>query len=185
MQGLDAGRSFVTTGPMLLATFDDRPPGHTFRVPANDSARRTTHVKGVVHSARPIGSVEVIVNGRVARAIKPASEATPRGGFRFAIDAPIETDGSAWIAVRCFEPQPDGRVRFAHTAPVFIDVEGSPLRPSTHETGYLVERMEREIQRHRGVLNDESLAEYEKALEVFRSLATSQAPANEPAGGSK
>ena len=30
MKGLNAGRSFVTTGPMLEATFNGEDPGHTF-----------------------------------------------------------------------------------------------------------------------------------------------------------
>src|SRR5262249_56821160 len=30
VDGLNAGRSFVTTGPMLFAQVNDRPPGHTF-----------------------------------------------------------------------------------------------------------------------------------------------------------
>jgi hypothetical protein len=35
---------------------------------------------------------------------------------------------SAWIAVRCFEPQPDGRVRFAHTGPFHVVAGDEPSR---------------------------------------------------------
>lgn len=165
MKGLNAGRSFVTTGPMLPVTFDDKSPGHTFE------GARTVRVKGVAHSARRVRDLQIIVNGAVAKVIEPVNRQTKGGGFESAFDERIVVGATSWIAVRCFEPQADGRMRFAHTAPVHVDVRGKPLRPTPQETGYLVQRMEQEIQRHRGVLDDESLAEYERALNVFLSRA--------------
>jgi hypothetical protein len=77
---------------------------------------------------------------------------------------------SAWAIVRCFEKQPDGRLRFAHSAPVHFEIDG-PVRPKPREAAYFIGRMEQEIARNRGVLAAEELAEYEQALEIYRKLA--------------
>ena len=67
---------------------------------------------------------------------------------------------STWFVVRCFETMPDGRERFAHSAPIFIDVNGKPLRPRKAEVEYLISRVQGEIERNKGVLSNEALAEY-------------------------
>jgi hypothetical protein len=56
------------------------------------------------------------------------------------------------VAVRAFYHEADGGLRFAHTSPVFFDVADAPLRPRKAETGYLVQRIEAELERHQGVL---------------------------------
>ena len=70
--------------------------------------------------------------------------------------------------MRAIERRPDGRVRFAHTAPFHFDVEGKPLRPRRAEAEFLVRRVEAEIARSRELLPPEALKEYEQALEAYR-----------------
>ena len=90
--GLDAGRSFVTTGPMLFVTLDGHDPGHRFeqadaggpRVPPG-AARRT--------SAVPLERIEVVVNGEVARTLRPANRQTERGSYESPIEASLPIDG--------------------------------------------------------------------------------------------
>ncbi|MFN7805684.1 MAG: hypothetical protein ACK5TO_16815, partial [Planctomycetaceae bacterium] len=78
---------------------------------------------------------------------------------------------SAWVAVRCFDKGDEGRERFAHTAPIHVEIDG-PVRPRRREVQHFIERMEHEIQRNQGVLEPAELAEYEHALEIYRELAT-------------
>ena len=80
---------------------------------------------------------------------------------------------STWLVARCFETLPDGRERFAHSAPIFIDVEGKPLRPKKAEVEYLISRVRSEIERNTGVLSDEALAEFREALAKYEDIAKS------------
>jgi len=194
MEGLDAGRSFVSTGPMLEVTYDGKPAGTLFQ-----SARpHSVKVNAAFRAASPFHQLEVIVNGRVIPV--PPSQRTFNviGGSesRFSIDIPIEH--SSWIAVRCFEhrtqesiipedigkiglladkefsagfrPDSPTRVRYAHTAPVYFEIDG-PIKPRKREAHYFIERMEQEIARNTGVLADDEVAEYQKALEIYEKIA--------------
>lgn len=169
MQGLDAGRSFVTTGPMLIVEVDGRPPGATIRPEGN--AKPRCRITGTAHSARPLRPMEVVVAGQVVKRLEPANRQTGRGGYESPIDAEVGLDGSSWIAVRIFEDRPDERVRFAHSSPVHVEVPGRPLRPRREEVAYLVRRMKEELKRNQGVLRPEGLDEYRRALAIYEEIA--------------
>ena len=167
MAGLDAGRSFVTTGPMLLAEFDGQPPGTSLDIGKTASIR----VKGSAYSNRPLTRVEIVMNGKVIRVVSAENRQSADGGLESRFDERVHLPGSSWIAVRCFEGEPGrDRIRFAHTAPVHVDVAGLPLRPRRFETEFLVRAVESEIERNRGVLAEDEMAEYERALQIYRDL---------------
>jgi hypothetical protein len=174
MQGLNAGRSFVTTGPMLFATFNGRPPGHTFKAiksaQGSDPDAGSVRVAGSVESAKPLSTIEIIVNGVVAKTIKPQPVRTKAGGYVAKFDVTAKLDGSSWVAVRCWENHAGGRFRFAHTAPVYFDVSGKPLRPKRAEVRYFVRRMQEEIARNKAVLKPAELQEYRKALRIYQQI---------------
>jgi hypothetical protein len=186
MEGLNAGRSFVTTGPMLRIEFDDQPAGTVFQ----KAKPHAVHITGRAESLAPLTRIEIIVNGEVARTVEPQNtEAAPRvkvSGLATVIDEMIAIEHSAWIAVRCFESRgvahgeasasarpgaaQGGRYLYAHTAPVHYEIDG-PVRPREREVNYFIQRMEQEISRNRGVLAPEEIAEYEKALAIYREIA--------------
>jgi hypothetical protein len=168
IKGLDAGRSFVTTGPMLLAEFNGQPPGHIFRAAGDKSF--TCRITGVAESALPLDRVEIIVNGAIHRTLRPANTKTTGGGHSSPLDETLTLDASSWVAVRCFEKQPDGRLRFAHTAPVHVEVPDRPLRPRRDDVEYFIRRMDEEIARNRGVLSAAALKEYETARAHYSKL---------------
>ncbi len=171
--GLDAGRSFVTTGPMLDLRFNGQDAGHRFALAADETAR--LRVTGTAHSKRPLERIELIVNGHLVRTIEPSNIADVagehHGDYVTKLDELIEQPQSFWLAVRCFERHPEGRVRFAHTNPVFVDVEGKPIRPRKAEVQYFIERMQEEIARNADVLAPAEVDEYRRALDVYRELA--------------
>jgi hypothetical protein len=158
MKGLAEGRSFATTGPLIYARADDQDPGHVFR------GARELKLSGQVESAVPLARLEVVVNGEVVATPKPE-----RAGFVSTFEIPVKIEGSSWIALRCFEDRPEKRVRFAHTAPWHVEVEGKPLRPRREEVEYLVARVEAELKRHAGVLPEPALEEYREALQAYRA----------------
>lgn len=169
LEGLAAGRSFVTTGPMLFATVNERHPGETFRPSAQPKQYR---VGGTVLSEQPLAFIEVLHDGIVVRTIMPQNRATSNGARQSSFASELTLDHSGWLAVRCWEERPGGRFRWAHTAPWHIEVSGRPLLPRREEKEFLVERMRSEIERGRGVLPPEAQAESERALAAYRRLTT-------------
>ena len=168
VKGLNEGHSFVTTGPMLLAELDGRDPGEVFR--RSEAGPHVFHLTGRALSAVPLSRIEVIVNGEVAERIRPANRKADAGGYESALDVRLKVDGSSWLAVRCYEERPDGRLRFAHTAPWHVEVDGRPLRPRKAEVEYLVKRVEEQLKRSAGVLPEAALAEYREGLRTYQEL---------------
>ena len=169
LKGLSAGRSFVTTGPMMFVTLDGREPGHRFS--QTTDARRDYSLAGSVASATPLDRIEVVLNGEVARTLRPANRRTERGSFESPFEISITIEGTSWVAVRGFEKRDDGRERFAHSAPFHVDVPGKPLRPRKFEVDYLIQRVEAQITRSSGVLPAPALDEYRAALKAYRAVA--------------
>lgn len=168
--GLNAGRNFVTTGPMLFVQVDGQPPGHIFR--ATDSAAREYRVQGRAISAILLDRVEIVVNGDVVRTVKPTNRRTDLDSFESELDERISIDATSWIAVRCFENHPENRIRFAHSSPVHIDVPRKPIRPRKPEIDFLIHRVKEQLVRNESVLPDEALAEYREALAAYEAIAT-------------
>ncbi len=148
--GLRAGRSFVTTGPML-----------DYKVSRDGGA---AVVETRVRSRSGGGDVEIIVNGTIHEIHSATGNDTT-----FTVRVPL--DGTTWIAVRAWEPQSDGRFRFAHSAPVWFEDAQKPLRPLKREAEFLASRVRDEIARSRGVLPPASLAEFQQALAVWEQAA--------------
>ena len=163
--GLNEGRSFVTTGPMLLAEM------------------QTNEVTGLVLSEEPVGEVEVIMNGEVRHRVSVAPHKNGESAWEASFRQPLKCIGTSWIAVRCFEHRTNQVVRFAHTAPHWFDVPGAPLRPKQQEVAFLAQRVRDEIARSRGVLPASAIAEYESALAAYESrlalIADPRPPADE------
>lgn len=176
-----AGRSFVTTGPLLQFTFNDQPAGQTLRADANGASVR---VAGTVSSLSPIDRVEIVVNGNIAKTIKGGSRNGAKvSSYEEKIDETIAVKSTSWVAVRCFESRPGNRVRFAHSAPVFVEIPGTHQPLYKDEIEHFVERIEREIARHKGVLNPDALDEYQEALSVYKELQ--KRAIDRPTGGSR
>ncbi len=167
VKGLKAGRSFVTTGPMLFATVNGQDPGQVFQ---QSAASEKYKLAGTVVSEQPLGFIEVVDKGEPARLIRAQNRKTKHGAFETTFDAELTVEGSGWVAVRCWEDRPGGRVRYAHTAPWHFEKMDRPLRPRPEEKAFLVRRMRDELERARGVLPAETISEYERALDFYAKL---------------
>ena len=166
---LNAGRSFVTTGPMLFVRVNDQPPGSTIKLPASEAATLT--IRGEVETLRPLSRVETIVNGEVQDTFEPLLADGASGPFRQRIAADIKVESSGWVVVRAFESLPDGRERYAHSSPIHIEMPGRPLRPRKAEVEYLLLRMRAELERNEKVLPPDAVEEYRQALRVYEKIA--------------
>jgi hypothetical protein len=168
IRGLNEGRSFVTTGPMLTVQVNGKDPGTVFK--SGDGVAQTYRFTGVAMSVDPLGSIEMVVNGEVVRFITTANQKSGHV-YRCVIDEELTVNESSWVAVRCFEDRPDKRIRFAHTAPFYIEVPDKPLRPRRAEIEFLISRIEGELARNADVLPAAALDEYREALGIYKDIA--------------
>ena len=169
IEGLDRGRSFVTTGPLLDVTVNGFRSDHVIRHLKDGPISLRIH--GWAKSARPLTEIEIVAAGEVVRRVRPANSERESGGFDNPIDEQIQVSESTWIAVRCFELTSEGRFQFAHSAPAHVVFPGRPLRPRREEVQYLIDRVETEIARHTGVLSQEAVEEFRDALAIYKTLA--------------
>jgi hypothetical protein len=168
---LDEGRSFVTTGPMLFASVDGLDPGHIFKASAQEP--QAFSISGTAESAYPLQSIEIVLNGQIAKVIRPENKNMQSGAYRSRFSETIAIDATSWIAVRCFEARPDKRFRFAHSGPFYINVEDRPLRPRKAAINFLVNRTEQQIARNKDVLPEEAVEEYRRSLRIYKQIAES------------
>jgi hypothetical protein len=169
MKALDAGRSFVTTGPMLLAEVNGEVPGATIEI--KPPKAKTIRVTGRVLSEQPVREVEIVSNGEVVRtaAMKPVR--TRAGAWEARFNERIKLSGTRWVALRCWEERADGRFRFAHTAPTWFDDPQQPILPDRASIEFLIGRMQEQIQANEGVLSPEALQEYHAAKALYEDIA--------------
>jgi hypothetical protein len=132
------GQTFLTSGPLLSLSVDGQGPGAVLEKEAGQTLRVRTEAR----SAVPFEQLELLVNGTVV-AGKPTS------GDRLA--AGVETDlpvaGSAWVAARCWsgERPAGGPWAFAHTSPVYLQVQGRPVRPDAGALAPLLAALDRTL----------------------------------------
>jgi hypothetical protein len=167
IEHLNAGHSFVTTGPLIDVRFNEQLPGTTW---AKESVQNEVAVAGSIRSVNRLRSIELIRNGEITQHLVLEPKQTAEGAWEYEIEAHETLHDSGWIAIRCFEDLPDARISFAHTNPVFIDVADKPLIPRRRDADFFVKRMDEEIARNTGILTVESLAEYRQAKAIYEAV---------------
>lgn len=118
LAGVAAGRSFFTTGPLLLLEVDGLQPGAQLRKngPGPHQVRARVRVRCEV---TPVAHLDLIVNGRIVQSrVLPRDQAQGRW---FELDHLLDLTASSWIAARAYSNSPGGLPDAeAHTNPVFV-----------------------------------------------------------------
>jgi hypothetical protein len=138
LDGLRAGRTFVTNGPIPTLEVDGKGPGETIELLVAGKVR----ISATVESYVPFERIEVIVNGKVAAQESFAAGNTTR---RFEVELPIER--SSWIALCVRGPAHpavfDGPA-WAHSSPVYVKVAGRKIA-SRQDAAYFVDWIEQMV----------------------------------------
>lgn len=128
LEGLRAGRSFVTTGPRLRFRVADERPGGEVEMPAPASVRVSVDVRSIT----PLDRVWLVFNGETVEEIPIGSDRR-----HITVDATIPIPHSGWIQLRAEGSRGVGRgerspvdaaYAMAFTNPVWITVDGQPIR---------------------------------------------------------
>ena len=124
-----AGRTFISSGPVVELAVDGREPGDTVEL----RAPGRLEVVAVARAAQPvITDLELVVNGRIVAAVSAAA-----GSTELAVHETIPIDAGSWIAARsrsAAEIQSAFTTSMAaHTSPVYVEVAGRPLVPAADD----------------------------------------------------
>jgi putative membrane-bound dehydrogenase-like protein len=119
------GRSFVTTGPLILLEVDGEKPGAIVR---KSSVTARVRVRCEV---TPVTNVELIVNGQTAERLNVSAD-DGRGKW-LDLTKSLKLTESSWIAARAYSTTPGGRPDAeAHTNPVYVYINGrAPYRSAS------------------------------------------------------
>ncbi len=130
LSALQAGRTFITNGPLLSFTVNDRQAGDTIDVTGGRELLITGRASGRVD----FHSVELVCNGTV---IATAPSRLEAGHFAADLRHTFPTSEPGWLALRVpsrsgpvtgAEPRNEcGEVLFAHSSPVNLE-NGGKLR---------------------------------------------------------
>ena len=142
LTAIHAGRTFATSGPMLILTADGLDCGSQIRCSTN--AGKPISVKAELRSIQPVDSLELIANAEVIKRLDLKSR-SPSPVLQESIAAAFEPQRSGWVAARAIFTGPDGHLRQAHTSPVYITVDGKPTA-SNADAEYMIRWIDRLLQ---------------------------------------
>ncbi|MEA2609555.1 MAG: hypothetical protein QOJ75_1798, partial [Chloroflexota bacterium] len=117
-----AGRTFVTSGPILELGVDGREPGDVIRMRSPGQLEVTARARA---AQAVLSDLELVVNGRVVAATS-APAAT-----ELTLHETVEITSGAWIAARTRSPNEIESAfttsMAAHTSPVYVEINGRPF----------------------------------------------------------
>jgi len=159
-EGLRAGRSFVTNGPLLRVTANGKLPGEVFVAEKPLSIELAAKLDG----RDPVEAFEIVRDGKVERTV-PAKDALGR----------LEFASSGWFLVRSVAKN-EKTFRFASTAPFYVEIGAEKRRVSRASARFFADWVEERMGRIRQAVKDEKqLAEILepqlKAKEFWSELA--------------
>ncbi|UCG56754.1 MAG: CehA/McbA family metallohydrolase [Phycisphaerales bacterium] len=174
LAAIRAGRTFATSGPILILTANGFDCGSEIQCSADTG--KPIVVKARLRSSQPIDSLEVIHNGNVIEKVDLRSLRVTRA-WEKSITLKLNPERSGWVAARAIFTAPDGHLRQAHTSPVYITVDAKPTA-SMRDAECMIRWIDRlvrvankpgryESDEHR----DETLAMFKKAKQVYVKIA--------------
>ena len=137
LKHMRAGRTFLSSGPMIGMTVNGAAIGDTVNLPGNGG---TVEVEAWAESIFPIHTLQIVNAGEII-----ASSDEAKGARRLTLKTQVKIDQHTWLAARCAGPQyassayganpqggldvtsqahHDGWARgiFAHTSPIYVAV---------------------------------------------------------------
>ncbi|MEP7344956.1 MAG: CehA/McbA family metallohydrolase, partial [Gemmatimonadaceae bacterium] len=174
LDGLKAGRTFATNGPLVRLWIDGKGIGDEVHVPAG---KRTVSVRVWMRSFVPIDHLEIVSNGNVVAKLA-------LGGTRMSADTTFQLPvaASAWFTLRAWSDAAHHPLLdvfpLGTTSPIYVLVAGAPIR-SAEDSRYFaawVDRLVAAATVHPGwnsvAERDAALATLQKARAEFTRRAT-------------
>ncbi len=181
LDGVRAGRTFGTSGPLLflsvghetLAADSRLEPGDEIRLDGDDP--RALDVRLDISSIVPLDRVELIVNGEVVHTFDDAEYRRATGNLVRTERLSIDVANSGWIAARAIGP-PNKYVGddfpFAQTSPVYVVRDGVPFS-SPADAQFLLDTINalwERIERRNAFPTEADRSAYLRAIEEARRV---------------
>jgi hypothetical protein len=116
--GVKAGRTFVTTGPMLDLKVDDALPGTTLDRRDGQTLRIVAEARGHASDV-PLRDLELVVHGQVVKTASAGETGQSAERLHLSHDLRVGAHG-VWVAARAR----GGPTQAAHTTPVYVRANG-------------------------------------------------------------
>jgi len=122
IEAVRAGRTFVTTGPVISLEVNGQGPGEIIDLA---TPNETIRVVAVARASSEFESLEIMVNGKMAKSVVPAE-----GKKEAVLEFEMAIAETSWIVARCGGPfnWPRFSPIAAITSPVYVRVAGQPVR---------------------------------------------------------
>lgn len=141
LDGLRAGRTFVTNGPLLHFRLGGKEVGDELTLAAGGKA---VAFAAALRSIVPLDHAQIVCNGEVVHELELA-------GDRMSVDAAgeIALGRSGWCVLRAYAEKATHPILdlypFASTSPVYVTVDGQPAR-SAEDAAFFVKWMDRVLE---------------------------------------
>lgn len=145
-EGLAAGHTFVSSGPILEFAINEALPGD--RIDVDKGATITVNAKAYGHFSQvPLSKLEIVGHGKILGEVTVSDSGQSHDQLSISLDVPILH--GMWIAARAYaKPQ-----QVAHTTPIYITVNNGGFHNPETASKYLE-------------LSQQYLEELEEQLEV-------------------
>ena len=157
--GLKAGRSFVTNGPLLVVKANGELPGHVFTADEGEEIEIAVEVS--LTSRDNVPAIEIIRDGKVERAV-PLGGPSKTGSTQRVLGT-LTFNKSGWFLIRAITDL-EHTFRFASTAPYYVEVGPSKHHVSRRSAQFFLDWVDQRAKRVPLKLDDP-----EKLREVLAS----------------
>jgi TolB protein len=122
IEGMQAGRTFVTNGPMVELSVNGQPIGATLKL----DAPGLVTVKASARGQFPIEQMRIFLNGVAVETVRATGDR-----LQVAFEGPVHIPRSAWLAVQVDGPKHamllSNNPLSAHSSPVYVLVRDQPI----------------------------------------------------------
>ncbi len=157
IEAVRAGRTYATDAPLLTLTVNGQGHGSELSLPAEGG---TVSVRAEARSIAAFDRLELISNGEVVASVEAGGD--PRS---VKLETPLRITAGGWLAVRCTQ----GAAVCAHTSPVYVAVEGRPLRASSETMAPLLAVLDQTLAWIEGEARCETEHQREQLAENIRA----------------
>lgn len=173
-EAVKSGHSFATSGPMIDLSAGGRGIGSTLS--RTSSVTDPISVRGTVRSTDALEALQIVHNGRVV-ASRDLSNLDQEEFLSATVLTDLIPTRSGWLIARALFRASDGRLRQAHTSPIYLSVDDKPTA-FADDARYLlrwVDVLEKIARSHpdrfpTATANAGVMADYEHARSKYESI---------------
>lgn len=169
IDGLKAGRTMATNGPLLGLTVNGRSPGGEV---ALEDGNAILSYSAVLRSIVPVDHLELIYNGQVIKSFGLGGEGTSAE-----VEGTVAVDGPGWLLLRAWNDASNPMIfdiyPYATTSPVYLSVAGVRMH-SPEAAAYFIpwiDRIRESVEAHSDYNDDQEririLAHLDQATRVY------------------